>query len=132
MSWYNLPPVRFEAHNGIKNAKNGVCPNCGAQVNSISLLCEYCGTHFTEDLIPIVVERPEIKILHSEQRIDRFTVEYYKGDPSLEYHVKQGLAYKIAMELLPFMQFEEEIDHMTNEKIVKARVRVVGKEFRFM
>lgn len=131
MSWYNLPPIRFEAHNGIANAKNGVCPNCGAQVNSVSLLCEYCGTHFTEDMIPIVVERPEVKILQSMYRVDLRTIEAFKEDPSFESHIQNEIAYNMAKELLKQMQFDEEIDYSTYQKIIRARLRVVDKEFHF-
>lgn len=131
MSWYNLPPIKFEAHNGIANAKNGVCPNCGAQVNSVSLLCEYCGTHFTEDMIPIVVERPEVKILQAQYAVDMRMIEICKDDFTFELHIQNEIAHNMAKELLKQMQFDEEIDYLTNQKIIRARLRVVDKDFHF-
>lgn len=131
MSWYNLPPIRFDAHNGIKNAKNGVCPNCGAQVNSVRLLCEYCGTQFTEDMIPIVVERPEIRILQTKTKVDLRMLDLHKDDPTFEESIKRELAYRMAIELLGEMEFMEDDDPIHMQKIISARMRVVKKGFHF-
>ena len=131
MGWYNLPPVRFDAHNGICNAKNGCCPNCGAQVNSAKLLCEYCGTHFSESMVPIVMERPEVKILQTNQRIDMEAIVCYGDDPSFAEYIKMEIAKKMAIELLPYMDFIEEDDMIHRQKVIRARMRVVDKEFHF-
>lgn len=131
MSWYNLPPIRFEAHNGISNAKNGCCPNCGAQVNSVTLRCEYCGTQFSEDMVPIVVERPEIRILQTNTKVDLRMLDAYKDDPTVEEHIKRELAYRMAVELLDDMEFMEEVDPVYFQKTISARMRVVKKGFRF-
>lgn len=131
MSWYNLPPIKFEAHNGIKNAKNGVCPNCGAQVNSVKLLCEYCGTRFSEDMIPIIVERPEVKILQTNQKVDMEAILQFGKDPSFMEYIKMDVAKRMAMELLPYIDFVTEDDPLMLQKIIRARLRVVDKEFHF-
>ena len=131
MSWYNLPPIRFGAHNGIKNAKNGVCPNCGAQVNSVRLLCEYCGTQFTEDMIPIVVERPEVKIISAKVKVDMEAIEMFKDDPSFKEHIMRDIACKMARELIEYMDFMEEYEPVHMQKIISARMRVVKKGFHF-
>lgn len=130
MGFYNLPPIRFGSANGIDNAKNGVCPNCGAQVNAATMRCEYCGTQFSESLIPIVVERPELKILHAKCRIDARLFDLYSRE-RLDDHILHDLAHKMALELVKEMDFCEEMDYLSGEKVIEARCRVVKKGFRY-
>ena len=112
------------------------CPNCGGKVNRAKMVCEYCGTQFSNAEINMGIFR--VEHYTSPTRIFETRVEIPHeatialGEKSVEYAQKE-VAKKMVDKLLQgeMVEFTLAEDFKNCQQILSARLRVLDPRFRF-
>ena len=102
------------------------CSCCGANINKITMICEYCGTQYKEEsgnVIKIETFTNPVRTLASKMVIDNFALTMNPVEYS-EYAIKK-LAVKFAECLVPFMNIQSSIDPCTDHVILDAKIKVI-------
>ena len=107
------------------------CQSCGANINRITMQCDYCGTQYESpnDRIKIVVDRPGVHIIHCQTKVDMEMMRHYP-EGAREY-VLQDMREQIADGLLAYMKMttSEIFDPMNCCQIIRGEVRVLDPHF---
>lgn len=103
------------------------CTCCGAPINRSTYKCDYCGTQYkrpTEKITQLVVERPGVKVLSSEFKIDSYEATHL-GSEFLYNEVKWASIEQMVEMLVPLMEIYTMPDPRDFTMRVRTRLRVV-------
>ena len=109
-----------------------VCTQCGGKVNRATLVCENCGTQFKENdgIIRIIAERPGVHTLGTAITIDEEML-YAVGAKEISEIVMKQMVADLAEAIAPYIEVKTERSFISNQQIVRGRVRVLDSSFRF-
>ena len=112
-------------------AKPMKCQNCGANINRITMRCDYCGTEYESpnERIRIVVDRPGVHTIRCETRVD---MDHMRDCPEgAREYVLQDMRQQIADGLLAYMKFatSESYEPLHCCQIIRGEVRVLDPSF---
>ena len=116
----------------MNNLKALKCPNCGGTINRASMICEYCGSVFNDDMAVLHVRtfRPEIEIGHATFFIDQLAIDALGPEEMSKYALKH-LSAMLAEQIAPFMTVRTVRDFQRNGQRVDGVIRVVKPDYRF-
>lgn len=112
------------------------CPNCGGKVNRAKMVCEYCGTQFSNAEINMGIFRVE----HYTSPTRVFSAEviipnelHALAPEDVIPYAKKEIAEKLVDRLLQgdMIEFRSEMDLRACEQIISARLRVLDPRYRF-
>lgn len=108
------------------------CKCCGANINRLTMNCEYCGAKYEESIINlkpmlIQVETPKIETLCVRHALDRYTMTN-TNKIAISYLASEIADYMVANDLI---EIKQEYSPELMSEIITARVRVVrpGEKF---
>lgn len=109
------------------------CQNCGANINRITLRCDFCGTEYEShnDRIKIVLDRPGVHRIRCQTKVD---MECMRHSPEkVRDYVLRDMREQIADGLLAYMKMttSECYDPMSLCQIIRGEVRVVDPSFDY-
>ena len=109
------------------------CPNCGAPVNSVRMLCEYCGANFEGGTVRMIVGTQKCDTLNANICLDEevFAMASEKGLPKLTEYALRELAQSMVEGIIPYMKYEQQYDPMTREVRYRSWLRVMRPDARF-
>ena len=105
-----------------------ICPNCAGHVDRMTLTCTMCGLQFqmdSEEHLHIV----KVSELHFRTFAGQVITEpYYLQDPDsreqITQHIIEEMAHKMAIQMLPLIEFQTEFNPDFNAFVTYGRVRV--------
>lgn len=103
-----------------------VCECCGGQIDRRTMRCKYCGTEYyvkDENVFRVETYNAPVKEMMAGMSIPREAVLNY-GDEYRKF-VLEKLSRKLADEMLDCMQVHSGYDPLTQEYVVKARVKAI-------
>lgn len=117
----------------MSNLKPLVCPNCGGKINRQRMKCEYCGTEFKRDEGPQMiietvhrgVQTAGVSVIVPEYHLHRFDEE------EIRHIVGDELTCKLAEALVPLLDLEVSRDALSQDLVVRGRIRVLEPGYRF-
>ena len=112
-----------------------ICPNCAGHVDRATLTCNMCGLQFQMDreehLMVIHYERAKMRTLAGEV----MTEPYFLADPDSREHVTkhiiEEMAHKMAIQMLPLIEFQTEYNPDFGAFVTYGRVRIAEPEMSF-
>lgn len=105
------------------------CPNCGASINLASLRCEYCGTEFSPELVPIIVEHPKVRVYAAKFGVANEQFHSFEDCDGFIENIRKHIAYDLALKLLEddLIDFDQDIDYQSNMTMLYGKIRVINK-----
>ena len=111
-----------------------ICKRCGGEIDRHDMKCHYCGTYYIyEDVSTksvIKVDFPGVEVLNVAQAFSRFELANMPKEAIAEL-THRSLCGKLAEALYPYMEFEMSDDYLTDNAIIRGRLRVVKPDYRF-
>ena len=112
------------------------CPNCGGRVDTVRMVCEFCGTKFKdadsdESIIRLETFTSPTRVLGVKTFVSN---EFVAVDPeNVLNHVKRDVAERLADKLLQceLIEFRSEMDFKHCQQVISARLRVLDPKYRF-
>ena len=110
------------------NLKPLICPNCAGRVDRMTLTCTMCGLQFqmdSEEQLHII----KVSELHFRTIAGQVITEpYYLQDSEcreqVTQHIIEEMAHKMAIQMLPLIEFQTEFNPNFNAFVTYGRVRV--------
>ena len=107
-----------------------VCESCGAPINPLSGVCEYCGSRYRiEHGSVLMVENCKAVKLCAECAIPNEIV-FHNADSASEIALSE-MSRKIADTLKDYLKIVTRKDEFLNATIIRGEIRVLPPSFRF-
>lgn len=103
------------------------CKCCGAPINRDTYKCDYCGTQYkrpTEKLPTLIIERPGVKVLSSEFKVDDYEIRRLGAD-YLYNEIKWHSIQQMMETLIPLMEVSTMFCPEDFTTRIRTRLRVV-------
>ena len=106
-----------------------ICECCGGKINRATMMCEYCGTQYKEDLVNDAVIRIEtfhnpVDTLKASVIVPDEQIRLLGADDASEWVVRQ-LAHKFSEHISKYMVLENRFEPYERQHHVTATVKMV-------
>lgn len=112
-------------------AKAMICERCGGTINPKTHRCEYCGTYYEKEDIPIVlnIDNTRAEVLRASFSVDNEALSRDKD--FVMHYVGREITMKLAEALNKYVEFYVQEDMDMDRHTVTGRVRVLPPNYRF-
>ena len=106
-----------------------ICPNCAGRVDRDTLTCDMCGLQFQmdsmEQLHIVELRRGNFRTLAGKVITDPYLLQDPEVREQVTEHVIRDMAHKMAMQMLPLIEFQTEYNPDFKAFVTYGRVRVM-------
>ena len=112
-----------------------VCTQCGGKVNPAKMRCEYCGTHYEQNIDltkPLrITYGPHAQVLKCSLAAPSEFINSLTDAEEVSRMIHSEITRRMAEALEPYVDYEIQEDPTLHMQVVRGRVRVLPPGYNF-